>query len=215
VYDFLEPERNAELDESSTLELHPLDRDEYAQVKLLQEQLVRAFPGDVTIIRPGLVYGPGAWWNAGRALRLAGRYWLTIAPSAAMKLTHVRNCADAIALAVEQPAAIGATFNIVDDDLPSQRQYERMLRDAGLDHDRSIPMPFAVASFGATLLLRINRRLFRGRAKLPGIAVPAKQAARFKPLRYQHDAATRVLGWKPQISLVDAVAAEEKAVHDE
>ncbi len=174
-------------------------------MKLVQDRLVRAFDGDVTIIRPGLVYGPGDFWNAGRAMRLGGRYWLAIGPEATMKLTNVDNCAEAIALAAETPAAIGRTLNIVDDDLPTQREYELLLRRAGLDHDRSIPVPFCVAACAASLLHSINVRFFGGHAKLPGVAVPAKQAARFKPLRYQHDEATRVLGWQPMRSLADTI----------
>ena len=64
----------------------------------------------------------------------------------------------------------------------------------------------AVAALGADLLHRVNARWFGGRAKLPGIAVPAKQAARFKPLTYTHEAATQVLGWQPRRTLAATIA---------
>ncbi|MEQ1700262.1 MAG: NAD-dependent epimerase/dehydratase family protein [Ilumatobacteraceae bacterium] len=214
VYEYLAPPAGSRLDERSALETNPTARDDYAQTKLVQEQLVRAFDGEVVIIRPGLIYGPDAWWNAGRAMRLAGNWWLQIAPEGVLNLTHVDNCADAIALAVTAEAATGATINIVDDELPTRRQYERMLRDAGLDTDRSLPVPYPVAAFGASLLHRINARWFAGRAKLPGVAVPAKQAARFKPFTYDHAAATRLLGWRPRVSLAEAIGAAKVAPVD-
>lgn len=211
VYEYLGQPIGSRLHEASPLESNPTARDEYAQTKLVQEQLVRGFDGEIVIIRPGLIYGPDAWWNAGRAMRVAGRWWLLIAPEGILNLTHVDNCAEAIALAVDAPAATGATINVVDDDLPTRRQYERMLRDAGLDHDRSLPVPYPIAAFGASLLDRINAKWFGGRAKLPGVAVPAKQAARFKPFTYDHDTATRVLGWRPRRTLAEAMNAAKVA----
>lgn len=207
VYDYLVAPVGSRLTETSALEQHPSARDEYAQVKLVQEQLAREFDGDVTIIRPGLVYGPDAWWNAGRVMRLAGNWWLAIAPEGVLKLTHVRNCADAIALAVHTPGAAGATLNIVDDELPTQRQYERMLRAAGLVDGRTVAVPWRIAFFGASLLHRFNGWLFGGRAKLPGVIVPAKQAARCKPLTYDHDLASRVLGWTPRLTVAQAIGS--------
>jgi nucleoside-diphosphate-sugar epimerase len=205
VYDYLSAPVGSRLTESSTLEQHPTTRDEYAQVKLVQEQLVREFGGDVTIIRPGLIYGPDAWWNGGRVMRLAGTWWLAIAPEGVMKLTHVRNCADAIVLAVHTPSSSGATLNIVDDHLPTQREYERILRAAGLLHGGTLAVPWRVAFLGATVLQWCNDRLFAGRAKLPGVLVPAKQAARCKPLTYDHTLATEALGWTPRIPLAEAI----------
>lgn len=214
VYDYLAPARGSLLDERSPLESDPTARDEYAQTKLVQERLVRDFDGELVIIRPGLIYGPDAWWNAGRAMRVAGNWWLQIAPEGVLNLTHVDNCAEAIALAVETRAGVGATINIVDDDLPTRRRYERLLRAAGLDHGHSLPVPYPVAAFGASVLHRINARWFGGRAKLPGVAVPAKQAARFKPFTYDHSVATELLGWQPRTSLAEAIASAAVAPVD-
>src|SRR5690606_35696607 len=131
----------------------------------LQEQLVRDFGrngGDVTVIRPGAVYGPGQLRDAGMCMRLFGERWLAIAPRASLKLTYVENCADAILLAVEQPAAIGETFDIVDPDSPGQRGYTRALRRHGLDAPRSIPVPYRLARAAAGAVDLVNRSLLGG-----------------------------------------------------
>lgn len=208
VYDYRALAVGSTLDEQSPVEAHPLDRDEYAQTKLVQEQLVRAFAaagGAVTVVRPGAVYGPGNLWNAGMAAVLPGGLGLAFAPLGRLKLTYVENCAEAIVLAAERPEAVGATVNIVDDAVPTQRGFARALRDHGLPVARSVPVPYRVARAFADLLAAVNLRVAGGRAKLPGIVVPAKLDAQFRPLRYTNAHAREVLGWRPRYTLDEAL----------
>lgn len=214
VYDYRAIPLGGLLDERSPIEARPLDRDDYAQTKIVQEQLVHAFAadgGEVTVVRPGAVYGPGNLWNAGLAAVLPGGVGLAFSPFGRQKLTYVKNCADAIVLAAERPQAIGAVVNIVDDDQPTQRAFARAQRRHGLPVPRAIPVPYRIACALAQLLDLGNRRFARGRAKLPGIVVPARLDAQYRPLRYANDEAQRVLGWRPQYTLDDALAR----CHDE
>jgi len=68
VYDYKRMWSFNRLDESSPLESHPEQRDEYAQTKLLQENLVRQFAKDNgwchTILRPGVIFGKENLWTA-------------------------------------------------------------------------------------------------------------------------------------------------------
>src|SRR6202007_2614610 len=43
-------------------------------------------------------------------------------------LTYIDNCADAIALAGLTPKVDGEVFNVIDDDLPSSRQFLRLYK---------------------------------------------------------------------------------------
>ena len=209
VYDYGALPIGSVLDETAPLERTPRRRDEYAQTKLEQERLVRewAAGGDgreLTVIRPGAVYGPANLWEGGHAAELAG-VGLAISPRSVQKLTYVDNCADAIVLATERDEAIGETINIVDDDLPTQAQYEQMLRDHGIDVARGVPVPYRLARATADVLDAISRRWFRGRAKLPYFLMPAKLDARFRPLQYSNATAKRVLGWTPAVPLDEAL----------
>ncbi|MEZ5218941.1 MAG: NAD(P)-dependent oxidoreductase [Ilumatobacteraceae bacterium] len=71
MYDYRAIPDGSVLDEDSLVEARPLDRDEYLQTKQVQEQMVRDFAAqagvDLTVVRPGAIYGPGNLWNAGRA----------------------------------------------------------------------------------------------------------------------------------------------------
>jgi nucleoside-diphosphate-sugar epimerase len=209
VYDYRAISLNGWLDETSPLELRPEDRDDYTQTKLVQEQLVRSFAasiGEVVIIRPGAIYGPEKLWDAGLTVRLFGTTWAAIAPNGCQKLTYVGNCALAIVLAAEVDGAIGQILNIVDDDLPTQREYAAALARHGFDVPRALPIPYRLAAFGAAAIDKVNRRCFGGRARLPAFVVPAKLDARFKPFQYDNDRAKRVLGWHPAMTLDEALA---------
>lgn len=209
IYDYRAAERNGVLDEDSPLEAHPEDLDDYTKTKLVQERLVNAFGacgGEVTSIRPGAIYGPNKMWSAGMTFSLGSKAGLAIGPDIAMKLTFVDNCAEAIVLAAETPAAIGETLNIVDDETPTMRQFAAAMKQAGFDVPMAVPLPFGLVRTGASLLDKINRKRYNGRAKIPWYAVPAKLDQRFKPLRYPNAKAKRLLGWTPRFNLEQGVA---------
>ena len=209
AYDYRALAADSVLDEASPTELEPAKRDGYTQTKLYQEQITRehcAAEGiDLTVIRPGAVYGPGKLWNGGLA-KTVGGVGIAIAPRSELKLTYVRNCAEAIVLAAERPEAIGETLNIVDDNLPTPAKYLAAMERHGFSvPSRVVPVPFAVMSAIANSIDGVNRSFFDGRAKLPELAVPARLAASFRPHRYSNERAKRVLGWTPRRSLDEAL----------
>ena len=215
LYDYRALPARASLDETAPLETHPQLRDAYTQTKLVQEQLVRDFArrgGQVTVVRPGAVYGAGKMWDAGMSMRVTDGWWLAIAPWAALKLTYVENCAHAIVLTAENPAAVGETFNIVDTDPPTQRAYAKALRRHGIDVPRSIPVPYVVARAVAQVADAVNRAFFRHRARLPWVLSPAKLDASCKPLTYPNERARWTLGWTPQASLDEALDAITRGI---
>jgi nucleoside-diphosphate-sugar epimerase len=203
VYDYLHLLPNTVVDENTPLETNPVERDTYAQTKLMQEQLVRQFEqqgGQVTILRPGVVYGRDALWNACLGAR-KGNVWLRIGNDATLPLTYVENCAAAIANAVEQQQAIGKTINIVDDHLPTQSVYAHKLLEHLTTSPRTLLINWTLMQFLSQIAWQTNKVLFAGRLKLPGLLIPARLHARFKPLRYSNQLAKTVLAWTPHYSL--------------
>jgi nucleoside-diphosphate-sugar epimerase len=203
VYDYLHLPAGTTLDENSPLEPNPAERDAYAQTKLMQEALIREFAqhqGKVTILRPGMVYGRDALWNACLGAK-SGNLWLRIGTDAILPLTYVENCATAIANAVERQQAIGETINIVDDQLPTQNVYASRLLDRMTAAPRVVVINWTAMRLLARLIWQINRTLFAGRLRLPGLLIPARLHARFKPLQYSNLHAKQVLAWTPQYSL--------------
>lgn len=206
VYDYLGMKPGRLLDEEGPIEPTPKNRDEYAQTKLIQEQLYRAFSGDVTILRPGMIYGRNNLWHALIGAEVGGDRWLKIGGGATLPMAYVENCAEAIAQALEAPDAIGQTINIVDDHLPTQKAYLKLLLAYTPEPPKLIPVSWFAMRSLANLAWWVNQTFLGGQAKLPGILVPAKLQGRFKPLKYNNHRAKALLGWTPQFSTEAAFA---------
>jgi 2-alkyl-3-oxoalkanoate reductase len=207
VFDYLNIPAGEIIDEDSAIESNPSQRDGYAQTKLIQEQRVRAFgsgSGRVTILRPSMIYGRDHLWNAHLGIKASDRLWLQIGANGWMPITYVENCAEAIVLAT-QDSAIGQTLNIIDDKLPSQSAYIRHLAQQISPPPKTVMISWSVLQFLAKAAAQTNAIVFKNRLKLPGLMVPARLQARFKPFRYSNDRAKQVLGWRPRYSFVEAV----------
>jgi nucleoside-diphosphate-sugar epimerase len=126
VYDYLRQRQGSLLTEKARLERKPEARDEYARTKLIQEELIRDFEkehgGQVTILRPGVIFGQDHTWTARLGADL-GKRWIRIGANAALPLVYVENCAEAIVIACQTDGAIGQTINLVDNETPAQRRY--------------------------------------------------------------------------------------------
>jgi nucleoside-diphosphate-sugar epimerase len=212
VYDYRAVRSGDLITETTPLDSEPARRDEYARTKLLQEDLYRRFSERddtrVVIVRPGMIYGRDNLWHALLGAELGPRF-LRIGRRAVLPLCYVENCAEALVLAAEGIAADpspldGETINLVDDDLPTQHDYARRVA-AVIDTPPTVSLPWPVVRLGAEVLQRGNDLLVDGRAKFPGIAVPDRLNARFKPLRYTNAKAKRLLGWTPRFDTATAI----------
>jgi nucleoside-diphosphate-sugar epimerase len=130
VYSNINKTHRGRLDESCPVEEHPALRgDAYSFAKVRQDEMVQEYGKKLgipyVIVRPGYVYGPG---NLGITNRVGiGTFglFLHLGGSNSIPFTYVDNCADAIALAGVTAGIDGEVFNVVDDDLPSSRQFLR------------------------------------------------------------------------------------------
>ncbi len=214
VYDWLALPTGAWLDETSPLESQPQYRDVYAQVKLAQEARVQAFAAAhpataVTILRPGIIFDQAGQdgaqnWNAHLGAKL-GPLYLRIGREATLPLIEVGRCAEAVVRAAEQALLSSVlnlkvpnlkVLNLVDDELPTQAEYWQQLKQRakhqGQPLPRTIPLAWSLLQPVAGLVFGIQQRLLGGRVPLPGILIPARIAARFKPLRFSNAQAKAV-----------------------
>src|SRR5688572_20595531 len=209
VYDYTKPRAWSVLDEDSAVERDAMQRDGYAHTKLVQERIVREAAGKhgwpLCVIRPGMIYGRDNLWNAFCGLEAGERLWLRTGAFARLALTYVENVAEAIVLAAEKPESAGQTLNVVDDRLPSRRRYVKLLQENWPKRPRVVPVPWLVMGLLARSAWLTNSLLLGGRAKLPGILIPCRLAARLKPLRFSNARVKRVLGWQPRYNLETAV----------
>jgi nucleoside-diphosphate-sugar epimerase len=124
-------------------------------------------------------------------------------------MAYVENCAEAMVLAAERlaesPSPVdGEVINIVDDNLPTQEHYANLVASR-MDTPPTVALPWPLVKAAAGVLKKGNEVLLDGRAKFPGIAVPDRLHARFKPLRYTNRKAKELLGWSPTHDLASAI----------
>jgi nucleoside-diphosphate-sugar epimerase len=220
VYDFTAASPSVALDETSLLEKDALKLDAYARIKLLQESLVREYAGrhgiDLVVLRPGMIWGRGHLLNAWIGMPAGRRIWLRTGARARVPLTYVENCAEAVMMASESNTAQGQILNVVDDDLPTQRQFARLVLSRISPRRLLIPIPYLLLRLAAGTAELLNRRMLNSRARLPGLLIPSRLDARAKPLIYSNQRIKRLLGWTPRYSLHEgldrSLAAESPAV---
>lgn len=173
----------------------PAPRDAYARAKLAAERELWALhePGrfEVVVLRPPLVYGPGARANFGRLLALAATGWpLPLAGATAPRsMVYLDNLVDALLHAAAAPAAAGRTFFVGDGTERSVADWIGAVRAALGRPPRlfALPMP----------LVRLAAR------------VAGRQAAYerlFLPMRVD-GSALRATGWRPPVGPDAALAA--------
>jgi nucleoside-diphosphate-sugar epimerase len=205
VYSNLAMARHSLLDETAALETEPnLRQDPYGFGKLKQEQLVerygqeRAVP--YVILRPGAVFGPGKPTLSGRVGIDTFGPFFHMGGSNQLPLTYVDNCADAIVLAGLVSGVDGEIFNVVDDELPSSKQFLRMYKQQARRFF-SIPVPYPLAYALCSLWEDYSRR---SAGQLPARFNRRRCAAEWKGNRYSNRKLKEMAGWTPRVPFEQA-----------
>jgi UDP-glucose 4-epimerase len=192
------------LDEDSPLQRAPdlYERDGYAIAKSWQERIVREAAArhgwDLVVLRPGWIWGREHGFLFGLGQRF-GSVHLVFGPTTRLPLTHVENCASLFALCVDAPAASGRTYNVVDSDrIRIWRYFGDHLRRSQ-ERGLRLLFPYRLGLIVARVAQATSRWIFDGKGKLPGVLVPCRFEARFKPLRFP-TRTDRELGWTPPLS---------------
>lgn len=209
LYDVLAIPAGSVLDEQSALAAPAEDGEPYAVTKREQEDLIRggSVAGDRkwTILRPGIVFGPGRTWSYHLGAQLGRKRWVAYAGDSLLPLTYVANCAEAIAMAVDTGAAVGAVLNVVDSDLPTRRGYMEALARRTTPQPRIYDLSWGVLDAAAGVASWVDRTLMFGKAPIPDLLRRSSLHVRCKPLRYSNDLVRAVLGWKPRHDLATAI----------
>ena len=196
-------------DETAPLEDDPLRRDPYAQVKLVQEELVRRWAAvdarQLTVLRPGLIYGPGELWHALLGVEILPSLWLRAGWRTTLPMAWVENVADAFTCALGHDPLPPVTVNIVDDRLPTVGAYVRAVRPLVERPPRLVLLGYPLTRALVRAVDAVNHAALGGRLKLPGGLSPLPFEARFRPMRYTNERAREALGWAPRVQLPEAV----------
>ncbi len=176
----------------------------YRRAKLAAEELCRAYPGPLTIVRPGWMYGPRDRITFPRvvaALRL-GRVGIIGTGDNLLNLIYAGDVADGAIRAADREQAVGRAYNFCGEGEVTQRQLIDALTDAlGLPRVRR-RYPFRVA-YGIGLFAEVVARLIRLR-RPPHISRYAV-ALVGRSTRYSVARARKELGWEPKVGIEEGL----------
>lgn len=192
------------LDERCPVESHPeLRGDAYDFAKAKQDEIVAEYGAKFgipyVIVRPGYVYGPGNRGITGRVGIGTFGVFLHLGGSNRIPFTYVDNCADAIALAGLTEGVSGEVFNVVDDDLPSSRQFLRLYKK-NVRKFKSVYVPHAL-SFALCYLWEWYSRWSEG--QLPPAFNTRKWNSYWKKTQYSNEKLKTRLGWTPKVPMTE------------
>jgi len=195
------------LDESCEVEARAHARgDAYSFAKIKQDALVteygRRFGIPCVIVRPGYVYGPGKDAITGRVGIGTFGVFLHLGGGNTVPFTYVDNCAEAIWLAGVTPGVEGEVFNVVDDDLPSSRQFLRLYK-RHVRRFTSLYVPHAL-SYALCRLWEGYSRWSHG--QLPAVYNRWLWHASWKKTHYTNHRAKALLGWSPSVPMAEGLA---------
>jgi nucleoside-diphosphate-sugar epimerase len=181
------------------------DGDAYTFAKVKQDELVLEYGQRCglphVIVRPGSVFGPGKSAITGRVGIDTFGVFLHMGGSNRIPLTYIDNCSDAIVLAGVMPGADGEVFNIVDDDLPSSRQFLRQYKRS-VRRFRSIYVPRPVSY----LLCRWWEKYSSwSEDQLPPVFNRRRWNSEWKKTRYSNEKLKARLGWAPKVSMQEGL----------
>jgi nucleoside-diphosphate-sugar epimerase len=208
--------RRALLDERCPIEADLIGRyDPYAYAKAKQDELVRHYARHMglpyVIARPGVTFGPGKGRIPGRVGIDTFGVFLHLGHGNRMPLTYVDNCAEAIVLAGLVKGVESEEFNIIDDNLPTSRQFLRGYKKQ-IGRFLSIPVPYRAFYLFSFLWEKYSSW---SQGQLPPVFNRKTCAAYFKGNVYSNDKAKTRLHWRPRVSMTDALARSFASVRAE
>lgn len=208
------------LDEQSpTEEHHELRGDAYGYAKLKQDEIVieyaKKYGKEYVIVRPGAVYGPENDKITGRVGINTFGVFLHLGGSNRIPFTYVDNCAEAIVLAGLTRGVNGEVFNVVDDDIPSSRQFLRLYKK-NVRRFNSIHLPHALSY---SLCYLWEKYSILSEEQLPPVFSRSQWHAYWKKTRYSNEKLKTRLGWKMKVTTAEGMrryfkSCRERIEHD-
>ncbi|MEZ5329456.1 MAG: NAD(P)-dependent oxidoreductase [Verrucomicrobiales bacterium] len=202
VYSNLELPSGGMMDENCALESDFQERnDAYGFGKRKQEDIVRGY-GDQfgipwVILRPGAVFGAGKPALNGRVGMDTFGFFIQVGGGHRLPLTYVDNCAEAIVLAATVPGIEGEIFNVVDDNLPTARQFLKAYkRKSGTRF--SLWLPYS-AGYGLSVMWEQYSKWTKG--QLPPAFNRRRCTAEWKKKEFSNVKLKEGLGWKPTVPM--------------
>lgn len=197
------PFDGAKITEDSPYEAGAAERGFYARSKLAADELAcraMAAGAPLTVVRPGLLFGPGRRPPLARRAIAVGPFRFILArPSYRLPLAYVENVADALWLAARTPSAQGRAYSIVDVHA-QQGDYLRLVREITGQRFFPIFVPVTAVMLAVSAAEAVAKKLKRRSPISTHQVQRTVWSAEFDVRRAEAE-----LGWTPRVSLPEAL----------
>jgi nucleoside-diphosphate-sugar epimerase/predicted dehydrogenase len=207
VYGLERPSHGGLFKESDPYAKHPQKWAHYMRSKIEAEKLAFHFWHETglptTVLRPGILYGPGGGRLPGGGLVQLGSLRLIVGNGRnRLPFTYVGNAVDCLLLAAVSPQAIGQAYNVVDEPQVSLRDI--VLLSEGITGERSRLVPvLPVLLSSAAGLLELRQDLANSETP-PGLSRYVIRSA-CRDVVYDTSKAREQLGWQPEVALEEGM----------
>jgi nucleoside-diphosphate-sugar epimerase len=205
VYSNTDKPRRRLLDESCPIEARPGLRDAYCFAKVEQDRIVTEYGSrfgiPYVILRPGHVYGPGHNGMTARVGVDTFGVFLHLGGSNELPSTYVDNCAEAIVLAGLKEGVDGETYNVVDDDPPSSREFLRLYK-RNVKRFKSVYVPHGLSYLLCYLWERYS---IWSQGQLRRSFTRMRWHAFWKQTRYSNAKLKAQVGWVPTVPTAEGL----------
>lgn len=189
------------IDELSPVEREPEKRSQaYCYGKVKQDEIVISYGEKYglpyVIVRPGTVYGPGKAFIPPRVGTDTFGLFIHLGGSNKLPLTYVTNCAEAIVLAGLVAGIEKEVFNIVDDDLPTSREFLREYKKY-VKRFKSIYIPHILSYL---LYYAWEKFANWSKGQLPLVYTRREWWAIWKKVEFKNNKIKEKLGWRQSVS---------------
>jgi nucleoside-diphosphate-sugar epimerase len=178
--------------------------DYYCRAKIRAEQLCRAYPGDLTIVRPSWLFGPRDRTTLPRVLKAlsAGRV-VQIGPGDnLLNIVYAADVAEGAIRAANHPAAVGKAYNLSSAGEITQRAFLDLLTGSLGQPRVTRRVPYRLAFWGGLAAEVVARAI---RLRRPPHFTRYAVALIGRSTRYSIARARQELGWQPRVSVPDGV----------
>jgi predicted dehydrogenase/nucleoside-diphosphate-sugar epimerase len=182
---------------------HPLaerDLNDYMRSKIEAERVLREHSEglEVTVLRLGVVYGPGKGQKISRiGYPVGSRFFVKVGlRDNVLPSTFVGNAVEALRLAGESPKAAGRVYNVVDDECFTQVGFIRAISRYSGRKARSVRFPFLLANLMGSTARRFASKNGIAR-RVSGLMSPFHLESCAFEVRYDNSRLKEELGWNP------------------
>lgn len=205
VYGLANVDPRTVITEDFSLDEHPEKRDVYTHAKIWQEHLFRQYLAgsgiELTILRPGFMYGPSQSQLPPRLGLSLGGFLFCANARSPLPVTYVENCADAVVLCGSEKHAGNQAYNVIDDCPPTGFQYLEQRR-----HLAQGPHMLRTPFTGLSVLCYLNRLGNKWSAgQIPLALTGYKAASSWRGHRFSNEK-LKSLGWRQPILTKEALA---------